>query len=171
LKKLILIPFIVAILTIQNIQAKALPEYTIKAAYLYNFALLTQWSSSNENQSDEFNLCFYKEDFGIASDTLKNKIMHDKKIKVSNISSIEEAQKCQMVFIRKEETIQELQLVQTLSQSQVLIVTDNEKIENSHITILSENTKLVFNINLKYLKHTNLAVSSHLLKLAKKIIQ
>lgn len=166
--KLLLIPFLLFV-SLQTLQAKALPEYTIKTAYLYNFASLIEWIP--DNKSDEFNICFYKEDFGAASDVLKTKTLHDKKIKISNINSIKEAKECQMVFIRKEESIQEQQLVQTLAQFQILIVTDNEEIENSHITILSEDTKLVFNVNLKHLKNTNLSVSSHLLKLAKRIIQ
>lgn len=168
--KLILIPLVFIGISIQNLQANALPEYTIKTAYLYNFALLIQWSIT-DNKSDEFNICFYKEDFGEASDVLKSKTIHDKKVKITNIDSIKEAEKCQMVFVRKNETVEEQQLIQTLAQSQILIVTDNEEIKNSHITILSENTKLAFNVNLKYLKDTNLVVSSHLLKLAKKIIQ
>lgn len=170
MKKLLLIPFIIVIMMVQTLQAKALPEYALKTAYLYNFALLTQWSV-NDNKSETFNICFYKEDFGTASDVLKEKTIHDKKINLFSIDTIEEAKKCQMVYIRDKEIVEETKLVELLSASHILVVTDNEEIENTHITIFSDSTKLAFNINLKSLKNTELVVSSHLLKLAKKVIR
>ncbi len=170
MKKILLIPIIVVITIIQTLQAKALPEYALKTAYLYNFALLTQWSLK-EHKSDTFNICFYKEDFGTASDVLKEKTIHDKKINIVSIDAIEEARKCQMVYIRDKDLIEEAQLFELLSEAHILVVTDNEEIKNTHITIFSDSTKLAFNINLKSLKNTDLTVSSHLLKLAKKVIR
>jgi hypothetical protein len=157
-------------MTVQTLQAKALPEYALKTAYLYNFALLTKWSV-NDNKSDTFNICFYKEDFGTASDVLKEKTIHDKKINIFSIDTVEDTKECQMVYIRDKELIEEAQLFELLSKAHILVVTDNEEIKNTHITIFSDSTKLAFNINLKSLKNTDLTVSSHLLKLAKKVIK
>lgn len=170
MKKLLLIPFIIVIVIVQTLQARALPEYAIKTAYLYNFALLTQWSV-NDNQSETFNICFYKEDFGTASDILKEKTIHEKKVNILSIDTIEDAKKCQMVYVRDKELMEESKLLELLTNSNILVVTDNENIQNTHITIFSESTKLAFNINLKSLKNTDLTVSSHLLKLAKKVIR
>lgn len=170
MKKLLLIPFIIVIVIVQTLQARALPEYAIKTAYLYNFALLTQWSV-NDNQSETFNICFYKEDFGTASDILKEKTIHEKKVNILSIDNIEDAKKCQMVYVRDKELMEESKLLELLTNSNILVVTDNENIQNTHITIFSESTKLAFNINLKSLKNTDLTVSSHLLKLAKKVIR
>lgn len=146
--------------------AEALPEYTIKSAYLYNFALLTDWP---DRDSDDFKLCFYKEDLGAASDILKTKTIHEKQVSVTIVASPEEARECQMLFIRESEVQSGGQLIRALSGSPVLIVSETPEIADSHITILQERRKLAFDVSLKSLKKTDLVLSSRLLKLARKV--
>lgn len=167
--KTILTLFITIIILSQALFAKALPEYALKAAYLYNFALLTQWVENNK--TDEFNLCFYKKDFGEDSDSLKGKIIHNKELKILDISTLKEAKQCQIIFVRESEEENGSELIQELIAEQILIVSENENINNSHITILRDNNKLAFTVNMKRLKKTELVLSSKLLKLAKKVNQ
>ena len=152
---------------VQTLFGEALPEYALKSAYLYNFALLTEWVEVEETTS--FNLCFYKKDFGVASDMLNGKKIQDKEIHTSTIDTFEEAQNCQMVFIREGQKGDTQKLVEALSGKQILIVSENEQTNNAHITILRDHTKLAFTINMKSLQKTELHVSSRLLKLAKKV--
>lgn len=168
MKQLILLFILIHTLFSNIVNAKALPEYTLKTAYIYNFALLTDWP--DDEQKDDFNICFYKKDFGQASDVLENKKSHNQKIKISTISDISEAKKCQIVFIRKNQE-EGKELIQELSGEPVLIVSENQHLANSHITISQDNHKLVFDVNLKTLKMNNLAVSSRLLKLAHRVEQ
>ena len=164
----IIILFIMTLSVFVNIvKADSLPEYTMKAAYLYNFALLTDWPSNQ--QSDTFNICFYREDFGEASDALKNKILRNQKIRIMTISSPEEAKECHMIFIREAEEQKSEKLIQKLSGSSVLIVSETSKVSDAHIRILKENRKLAFDVSLKPIKESDLSVSSRLLKLARKV--
>jgi hypothetical protein len=155
---------------ISNIlKADALPEYTLKAAYLYNFALLTDWP--NKQQTGDFNICFYKEDLGEASSALENKKFHDKKIKILTLLSYNKADKCQVIYIRKKEGKNAKELIQKLFGKPILFVSENPKITDSHITILPKGRKLTFDVNLKTFKESDLLVSSRLLKLARKVEQ
>lgn len=149
------------------LRADSLPEYTLKAAYLYNFALLTDWE--NGEVSDDFNLCFYREDFGVASDTLQNKSLHNKHVKVRNVTTFEEAKECQMLFIRENESTTSKSLIERLKGLPILIVGESQKINDSHITIVQESRKLAFDVSLKSLQNTDLTLSSRLLKLARKV--
>ena len=55
-----------------KLRADALPEYTIKAAYLYYFILLTDWP--DEEKKADIPICFYGENsFGSTLDALKKK--------------------------------------------------------------------------------------------------
>ncbi len=157
------------ILLLNLLKADALPEYTLKTAFLYNFALLTNWPE--DEKLDDFNICFYKKDFGESSDILNNKYFKNQKIKVSTISSFDEAKACQIVFIRKNQEEKGKELIQELLGKHVLIVSENKNLIDSHITISEDNHKLAFDVSLKTLKESNLIVSSRLLKLARRIIQ
>jgi hypothetical protein len=155
------------ILMTNMLRADALPEYTLKAAYLYNFALLTDWHNAEE--SGDFNLCFYKTDLGSASATLNNKILRNQKVKVSTITTPEAAKGCQMVFIPQSEEHNGEKLIQKLSGSSVLIVSESPKMTDSHILMVRDHRKIAFDINLKPLREADLSVSSRLLKLARRI--
>lgn len=155
------------ILMVNLLKAEALPEYTLKAAYLYNFALLTDWH--NVGTSGDFNICFYKDDFGSASDALNNKVLRNQKVKVSTVATPDAAKGCQIVFIRENEEQSGEKLIQKLAGSSVLIVSENPKLADAHIVMLRDNRKIAFDINLKPIKAADLSVSSRLLKLARKV--
>lgn len=149
------------------LRADVLPEYTLKAAYLYNFALLTDWPK--EKKSDNFNLCFFRENLGLASDALQNKMLHNQKLKVFTITTFEEAKECKMLFIPESEEQRGEKLIQKLARTPILVVTENISVPDSHITIVRENRKLVFDVSLQTFKNTDLDVSSRLLKLARSV--
>jgi hypothetical protein len=155
------------IFVVSFLRADALPEYTIKAAYLYNFALLTDWHDGKT--SGDFNICFYKEDFGSASDALNNKVLHNQNVKVSTVTTPEAAKGCQIVFIRESAEQSGEKLIQKLAGTSVLIVSESPKISDAHITMLRDNRKIAFDINLKPIKEADLSVSSRLLKLARRV--
>lgn len=167
MKQLIVLFLFIHTLFATIVNAEALPEYTLKTAYIYNFALLTDWPE--DEQSADFNICFYKKDFGEASEVLENKKFNNQTIKIFTISNSDDAKKCKIVFIRKDEENKGEALIQELLGKQILIVSENKNLSNSHIAILKDNNKLAFNVNLKTLKMSNLVVSSRLLKLAKDI--
>ncbi|MDD5053605.1 MAG: YfiR family protein [Sulfuricurvum sp.] len=150
-----------------SLSADALPEYTLKAAYLYNFALLTDWP--NMNKADDFNLCFFREDLGIASNALQNKVLHNQKLKVLTITTSEEAKDCQMLFIPKSEDKRGENIIQKLAGFPILLVTENSTISDAHIMIARDSHKLAFDVNLHTFKNTDLNVSSRLLKLARRV--
>lgn len=159
--------FFLSIMISVGLHADALPEYTLKAAYLYNFALLTDWP--NSDQSSEFDMCFYREDFGSASSALQNKIIRNRKVKVTTVTTSEEAKGCQMIFIRKDDEQNGERLINRLSGIPILIVSETPHMNDAHITIVDEGRKLAFDISLKTLKHSNLSLSSRLLKLARRV--
>jgi hypothetical protein len=167
MKQLIIFLILINTFFSSILNAGALPEYTLKTAYIYNFALLTNWTK--EDTDGEFNLCFYREDFGAASDALQNKSLHNKHVKVRNVSTFEEAKECQVVFIRENESATSQNLIQHLKGLPILIIGESPRINNSHIKIVQENHRLAFDVSLKSLKNTDLTLSSRLLKLARKV--
>ena len=65
---------------------QAVPEYAMKAAYLYNFALLTTWPGAAPG--GPFTLCGYGQDtFGPALGPLKGKEVNGQKIPTTPFSA------------------------------------------------------------------------------------
>lgn len=169
MKKLLIFLLLQISIFVHILQAEnLLPEYTMKAAYLYNFALLTDWPEDEEN---DFTICFYTEDFGEASDALNDKILHNKRTKIKTVTLLEEAKSCQIVFIREGEEHKGVEIVQKLLRLPILVVSESGNLLDSHIRILRENRKLAFDISLNSLKGSDLKVSSRLLKLARNVQQ
>jgi hypothetical protein len=74
-----------------------LPEYRLKAAFLYNFALFTEWPA---DLGATLNLCVYGRDpFGEEIDALQGKPVGARRIVVRRITTIEGLSVCQVVFI------------------------------------------------------------------------
>ena len=153
-----------------KLRADALPEYTIKAAYLYYFILLTDWP--DEEKKADIPICFYGENsFGSTLDALKKKNIGEHTLTIRSINTIAEAKECKMLFFGQGELSKEEKIIESMSRSSVLIVTDNPKIRDPHIKIIKKDQKLAFDISLKKLKEAKLTVSSKLLKLARKVVQ
>ncbi len=150
--------------------ADALPEYTIKAAYLYNFALLTDWPESK--RAGDFNLCLSgKDSFGAAIDALMGKTIGEQTIKIHRLLEGDDVKKCHILFLGEtnHHNPKEKRLLEESLGLPVLIVSDDPKRAYYHILIVQDNEKLAFTIDTKALKESHLNLSSRLLNLAKKV--
>lgn len=165
MKRIVILHLLIIISAV--LRADALPENTLKAAYLYNFALLTDWPKGEK--STKFDLCFYREDLGSASKALQNKMVDERKINVMTVMSYEEIKGCDMLFIPENEGQSGQKMIRTHAGTSTLIISENPRFDDAHITIAREGRKLAFDISLKTLKESDLSLSSRLLKLARKV--
>ena len=75
---------------------KTVSEYTIKAAFIYNFARFTEWT----DDSSELKVCVYgKDPFGDNLDKLHDKKSNGRTIKVIRTQLIEEVTTCHIAFL------------------------------------------------------------------------
>jgi hypothetical protein len=145
-----------------------LPEYTVKAGYLYNFAMLTEWPSDAAGENLE--LCFIgNDDFGPALQPLQGKTANNRKINVRALSSPDEAKACHLLFIAELARTEFAQLKREIAGRAILTVTDNAGLAKSGIAIFlrPEHQRLVFEIDLGVAKAANLNISARLLRLAR----
>lgn len=149
------------------LKAEPMPENTLKAAYLYNFALLTEWPKADA--TGRFDLCFYREDLGNATQILQDKAIGSQKINVTHISLPDEAKRCHMVFIPENEAGHAEKVARRVNGMPVLIIAENASLDDPHIVIQHEGRKLVFDVRLERAKQSDLLLSSRLLKLARKV--
>lgn len=151
------------------VAAEPMPEYAMKAAYLYNFALFTEWPALPD---DQLNLCILGKDaFGAALDSIDGKIVNGLRLSVHRISGSSRARQCQILFLGTSDRVNFRRLLHDIEDLPVLTVTDNDDLVQAGIMIRMsiENKRLTFEINTEAARRARLAISSKLLRLAKTV--
>jgi len=151
---------------------KAVPEYTMKAAYLYNFAQLTTWPEKPQGREESFTLCVYGESelepFLMALD---GRMVNRQPLRFLRVSEAAEVRQCNMLYIGEHRAEAAGRLVESLQGTPVLTVTDTQRLGRSGImlVIVSEGKRLSFDINVNSALRSQLKFSSKLLNLARKV--
>lgn len=167
MKQLLFFLLCISSLFAQSNKVEALPEYTLKAAYVYNFALLTDWPHQD---TESFSVCLFdNQPFSEAFKVLEQKRIGKNPISIRFIQQGGTLSGCRILFLSKHERNRNQNTVNTLAKEPILTVTDDEGLTQAHIQILQHNERLVFSINLGALQKSNLTLSSRLLQLAKEV--
>lgn len=151
-------------------QEAAVPEYVMKTAYLYNFALLTTWPGNQE--SEDFRICLFgQDDFGSTIEMLRGKYIQQQRVQLVQVTRPEQAKQCQLLFIGDAEPRQVARLMSAIEGQSVLTVTDDKRFQGDVMVYLWEdNQRLAFEVNTDLTKRANLSLSSRMLRLAKRVV-
>lgn len=148
---------------------EALPEADVKAAFLYNFSLLTEWPNLPEN---EVIVCrFIKDQIDINHSLLEQKNIEGRPFKWQIIDSMSELRGCQVAVFGQYKTEEIDSILASLNNAPVLTVSDarSPQAQKAMIAIVHEQHLLGFEVNLKASKSANLKLSAKLLRLAKRV--
>jgi hypothetical protein len=148
-----------------------LPEYRLKAAFLYNFALFTEWPA---DMSSTLNLCVYGRDpFGEEIDALQGKPVGDRRIVVRRVTSAEGLSACQIVFIAEPSGGGIARVLSTLRGATVLTIADAPGAARQGVALNMSvvKNKITFEANLTAARAANVKLSSKLLSLATEVLQ
>lgn len=146
-----------------------LSEYRLKAAFLYNFALYTEWPA---DVGSTLNICIYGDDpFGAEADALNGKKVGSRNIAVQRVGK-ESLNGCQIVFVAQSAIAGSARVLESLRNSPVLTVADSPDSARKGVALnmAMGDAKISFEVNLKALG-PRLALSSKLLRLAREIQQ
>lgn len=149
----------------------------VKAAYLYNFAKFIQWpEKSFEGQEAPFVIGVLGGDpFGrILDDTVKAKKIAERPIELRRLRWSRPEDRavltgCHILYISKSERYRLDDILVTLAERPVLVVSDVREFacDGGMIRFVLEKGRIVFEVNREALKRAGLVASSKLLKLAR----
>ena len=151
--------------------ADALPEYRLKAAFLYNFALLTEWPAE---LGPTINLCVLGPDpFGEELDALQGRNVGRRVIGVRRLGFRDPVSGCQMLYIAPSAMASLPRLLDAVGGTPVLTVADSPDAarEGVAINMLPVQSKIGFEVNLRSARGAGLHLSSKLLRLAGNVYQ
>jgi len=167
MRKLLFI--ILLLLSMPLAVASPVPEYTMKAAFLYNFASLTEWPLKT---GDSVRLCVVGQDpISTALKEIDNRFVNGKALQVVHLSDLSLAKECQILYLSEFEVADIKVILGELGDAPVLTVSDNLDMEKSGImiTMFSDSQRLAFSVNATSAKRAHLTLSSKLLRLAKHV--
>lgn len=147
------------------------PEYVLKAAFIYNFAMFTTWA---ERLDRSITLCVLGRDpFGAALDPLAGKQIGSAKLAIKRMKTRAETQgACQIVFVTASEVDNYLSLMARAQDGgAVLTIADKEGAaqRGMMIELTVEDKKIGFEFNRQAARLGNVEVSSKLLRMARKV--
>lgn len=145
-------------------------EYTLKAAYLYNFAKFVVWPSAVWDGLDSINLCVFGSDpFGEALDKLRSRKAQSREISVNLLGDVfPEKGQCHILFVSRDHSAEWAALHAHLAGDPVLTVSDMDGFiaRDGMVGFVNLSQRIKFEINLAASKGAGLSISSFLLKLA-----
>jgi hypothetical protein len=148
-----------------------LPEYRLKAAFLYNFMLFTEWPAT---VGPSLNLCIFGNDpFGAEIDPLQGKQVGGRGITLQRKTSVDSLKGCQVVFIVSSSIGSLPRMLDALRGEPVLTVADSPGAAAQGVALNMNvvQNKIVFDANLRAARNAGVTLSSKLLRLAAEVSQ
>ena len=152
-------------------RSEDLPEYRVKAAFIYNFIVYTEWPAQT---GKILNLCILGSDpFGAEIDALEGKVVAGRVIALQRKAANEPLKDCQLVFVAAPAIHGFPRLLAGLGGSPVLTVADSPGAMRRGVVLnmnVAQGT-VTFEANLQAARSAGLVLSSKLLRLATEVEQ
>lgn len=146
-------------------QASAMSEGELKAAYIYNFALFAEWPDPS---GGVFNLCTLGIDAVVPHLAgLSGKTVRGAELQVRSLAPGDSVRNCRILYIASSENLRAA--LARAGDAHALTVTDDGLgvASGVMITLQQEGSRVTFSINTSLTRQANITLSSKLLKLAK----
>ena len=146
------------------------PEYSLKAAYLFNFTQFIEWPSNSFISPDApIVIGVLGEDpFGGALDqAIKDKAVHGRSFELKRFKQIGEMRGCHVLFVCASEAARLPEIFLAAQKGGILTVSDIDRFaeRGGIINFYKENNKVRFKINLNAAERAGTKISSQLLRL------
>lgn len=148
-----------------------LPEYRLKAAFLYNFVAFTEWPG---DVGDTINLCVQGVDpFGKELDSLEGKVSSGRALRVHRLALNESMSRCQVVFVAASAKRDLPHLLEALRGQPVLTIADSPGAAEQGVALnmAASDGRVTFEANIQATRRVGIKLSSKLLRLATEVLQ
>lgn len=152
--------------------AQTVPEYDLKAAFVYNFALFTDWPSDTAFEGGTLNICINPGSALRQSlNGLGEKAVKGRRVSVRHVAALDSLRSCHVIVVDSSDRERWVQIKKGLGGASVLTVADDEEIgrDGSIIALAVDNNRIVFDIDTRAAKQARLVLSSKLLRLARTV--
>lgn len=152
-------------------RAQELPEYRLKAAFLYNFAAFTEWPAE---VGPTLALCLFGGDpFGAEIEPLQGKKVGERTLALHRKGNPESLKGCHVVFVAPAAIGQLPRVLEAVRGQPVLTVADSAGAvhQGAALNMAVTQGRVTFEANLVAARQSRLNLSSKLLRLATEVVQ
>ena len=147
-------------------------QSVIKALYLYNFAISTDWPS--QYKKGDFIIGVYNDEkvYDELVKKYRGKPIGGQKIAVKKFTSSSSISRCHILFVDKGNSSKIGQIAEKVKQYSTLLVTEgggNAFTNGAIINFVVKNNKQTYDVSKKNAKKFNLVISSRLVELANNV--
>lgn len=146
-----------------------LDEYQVKAGFVLNFALLTEWPAESQGDQEPLSIGIVGKVPATFISSLKTLTFHGKRVAVKHLDTIEEAKNVRVLFISISERYRLPAILRELRHQTVLTVSDMSGFceAGGMIGLVPIQKRLGYEVNIAAVRKAHLAISSQMLKLAR----
>ncbi|MDC8759979.1 YfiR family protein [Janthinobacterium fluminis] len=149
--------------------AQAVPEYDLKAAFVFNFAVFTDWPPDALPSGAAMTICVYQGNtLQPALTALSDKLVNGHKVGVRALGGAASLRGCQILVLDSQDRERWSQVRRELAGASVLTVSD-DRADGMAIALSVENKRIGFDVDLAVLRQARLTLSSKLLRLARSV--
>ncbi|RJF99932.1 YfiR family protein [Noviherbaspirillum saxi] len=150
--------------------AQPVPEQDLKAAFVYNFVLFTDWPSDTTFEGNALNICIHANSaMRPAMAALNDRSIKGYRIAVRSLATLDNLRICHVLFVDSGDRERWTQIRKAVDGAPVLTVSDDEEIrlDGSIIALGAEGNRVVFDVDMRAARLARLGLSSKLLRLAR----
>ncbi|HEY8607518.1 MAG TPA: YfiR family protein [Noviherbaspirillum sp.] len=152
--------------------AQPVPEYELKVAFVYNFALFTEWPAHTLYEGGTLNVCVnpaspMRQPLSVLAD----RVVRGRKVALRAAAGADSLRPCHLLVLDGIDRDRWMQIRKTLGSASVLTVTDDDGIgrDGAMITLAMDGKRVVFDVDLSAARQAGLVLSSKLLRVARAV--
>jgi hypothetical protein len=172
LRSMLTCSVVATLLVPPSLFAQPVPEYELKAAFVYNFVLFTDWPEDTAFEGGTLNVCINPASvLRQALTVLSDKAVKGRRVSVRHLVALESLRACHVLFIDGSDRERWIQIRKGLAGGSVLTISDDDEIghDGSIIALAMDGNRMVFDIDMRAAKQARLILSSKLLRLARTV--
>ncbi|MDL2354046.1 MAG: YfiR family protein [Pseudomonadota bacterium] len=148
----------------------AVSEYQMKAAFVFNFAVFTEWPAAALANGAPLALCTYAgNELQPFLASLNDKVVNGHKIVVKTLAAAASLHACHVLVLDSADRKLWSRIKQTATEASILTVSNEPGIDDDGtvISLTFENRRIGFDVDLAAARQSRLTLSSKLLRLAR----
>lgn len=161
-----------ALLPWEFTRAQPVPEYDLKAAFVYNFAVFTDWPADASFEGNTLAICVNPNSV-MRQPLLRlgEKQVKGRRLMVRSLTTMDDVRQCHVIFLGGADKDRWTKIRKDIASASVLTISDDEEIGNDGVIIAlsSDASRIVFDIDTRAARQAKLALSSKLLRLARSV--
>ena len=145
-------------------------EAEVKAVFLYNFAKYVDWPAS-QGSSATIRMCVTAQPqfLAVLREAVRDEIVNGRPLAAIGLDGLDAARECDILYVGASNTPDAAAWINAVRGRQVLTVGDGTLVDGLVIAFVKDQNRVRFDINRQAAAKQNLAISSRLLGLARRV--